>query len=485
VQNVLRSPGQPLDRETRGFFEPRFNADFSGVRLHTDGAAAESAGSVNATAYTVGEHIAFQAGRYDPVSPGGRSLLAHELTHVLQNRKGGQHVTGSFNAISHPADTAEQEADGVARRVLNGHRVVVNGTPSAAMQRDLTDPEKAGIGVGAGLGAVGLGFGIAWLAGAFDSKKKKTDSTQKKPDPAQKLAAELQTLIAGATWKEIRKRIYPKESQAGIRRAHERKAGTRPDLTGLGRISTLERFAAAVRDIQRRWRGKSPDDRVKMLGNAADVELLRADVPAFLQVDKEPMQSKGYFEPPEWKFVVSQELVTGATLDDTNAAEVANTTLHESRHAEQQFLAARFAAGMEGKDAATISTEQEIPRRIAGQAVAKKFNARTDPALLSLGRQMNESTVTQAPQNQAATQDVEVAIKDLDTKRGEAQTALQALKANPTARIIADGTAKRDALRAQIAVVEQKYGLYRRIPHEADAHEVGDAASEAFKRWPK
>jgi hypothetical protein len=164
---------------------------------------------------------------------------------------------------------------------------------------------------------------------------------------------------------------------------------------------------------------------------------------------------------------------------------VANTTLHESRHAEQQFLAARFAAGMEGKDAATISTEQEIPRRIAGQAVAKKFNARTDPALLSLGRQMNESTVTQAAQNQAATQDVEVAIKDLDTKRGEAQTALQALKANPTARIIADGTAKRDALRAQIAVVEQKYGLYRRIPHEADAHEVGDAASEAFKRWPK
>ena len=62
VHEVLRSPGQPLDAATRAFFEPRFGRDFSGVRMHTDAAAAQSARDVNARAYTVGRNIAFDSG---------------------------------------------------------------------------------------------------------------------------------------------------------------------------------------------------------------------------------------------------------------------------------------------------------------------------------------------------------------------------------------------------------------------------------------
>jgi Domain of unknown function (DUF4157) len=84
VHEVLRSPGQPLDKATRNYMEPRFGRDFGSVRVHTDSAAAESAHQVNANAYTAGHHVAFGGGRFAPATNAGRQLLAHELTHVVQ-----------------------------------------------------------------------------------------------------------------------------------------------------------------------------------------------------------------------------------------------------------------------------------------------------------------------------------------------------------------------------------------------------------------
>lgn len=84
VHEVLRSPGQPLDTQTRAFFEPRFGHDFSSVRVHADSKAAKSARDVNAYAYTVGQDIVFGAGQYVPETARCRKVLAHELTHVVQ-----------------------------------------------------------------------------------------------------------------------------------------------------------------------------------------------------------------------------------------------------------------------------------------------------------------------------------------------------------------------------------------------------------------
>jgi hypothetical protein len=84
VHEVLRSPGQPLEPATRAFMEPRFGHDFSNVRVHADAKAAESAWAVNAIAYTVGRDVAFGSGQYAPQTGAGRKLLAHELTHVVQ-----------------------------------------------------------------------------------------------------------------------------------------------------------------------------------------------------------------------------------------------------------------------------------------------------------------------------------------------------------------------------------------------------------------
>jgi hypothetical protein len=87
VHEVLRQPGRPLDAETRAFFEPRLGYDFGLVRLHTGPAADAAAGSIQAHAFTVGEHIVFAAGQ-SPGTPARNSLLAHELAHVVQQARG-------------------------------------------------------------------------------------------------------------------------------------------------------------------------------------------------------------------------------------------------------------------------------------------------------------------------------------------------------------------------------------------------------------
>lgn len=93
VREVVGTPGQPLDPETRGFMEGRFRHDFSRVRVHTDALAATSARAIQADAYTTGHHVVFGAGRFAPRTPGGRRLLAHELAHVVQQTSGGGGVS--------------------------------------------------------------------------------------------------------------------------------------------------------------------------------------------------------------------------------------------------------------------------------------------------------------------------------------------------------------------------------------------------------
>ncbi|MBG1270885.1 eCIS core domain-containing protein [Nostoc sp. WHI] len=107
VYEVLNSPGHPLDPETRAFVEPRFGQDFSHVRVYTDAEAAQSAQAVNAKAYTMKRDIVFGAGQYAPRTADGKRLLAHELTHVVQqgaavDRQGQDRKDASLRVQSTP-----------------------------------------------------------------------------------------------------------------------------------------------------------------------------------------------------------------------------------------------------------------------------------------------------------------------------------------------------------------------------------------------
>jgi hypothetical protein len=98
VHDVLNSPGRPLDAGTRRFMEPRFGHDFGGIRIHTGGQAVESAQAIQALAYTVGKNMVFGHGQYVPESSAGRHLIAHELTHIIQQVSLPSLTTPSFSS---------------------------------------------------------------------------------------------------------------------------------------------------------------------------------------------------------------------------------------------------------------------------------------------------------------------------------------------------------------------------------------------------
>ncbi len=112
---AARGGGQALDSGVRAQMEPAFGADFGGVRVHVDGRADNLNRSLSARAFTTGQDIFFKQGEYNPGSSGGRELLAHELTHVVQQN--GDQVQTRLT-VGAPGDLYEQEADSVARDVL-------------------------------------------------------------------------------------------------------------------------------------------------------------------------------------------------------------------------------------------------------------------------------------------------------------------------------------------------------------------------------
>ncbi len=136
--------GAPLDKDTRADMESRLGHDFGDVRVHTDSGAHESAKAVNAHAYTVGPNIVFQRDKYAPSSTDGRTMLAHELTHVVQQRSGpvdGTPAGGSIQ-VSDPSDRFEREAVSNAERAVSAPEPVAASPSGPAVQRQAEDEEE-------------------------------------------------------------------------------------------------------------------------------------------------------------------------------------------------------------------------------------------------------------------------------------------------------------------------------------------------------
>jgi peptidoglycan hydrolase-like protein with peptidoglycan-binding domain len=134
--------GVPLPSDVRSYFEPRFGSDFSRVRVHTGDRADHAARALNAHAYTMRNDIVFAEGRYSPNTADGRRLLAHELTHTVQQQPGGaeriQRTIGDGHDLTAPrfSGNAVLEAVYDNERVLrNGHR----GTAVRLLQQALLD----------------------------------------------------------------------------------------------------------------------------------------------------------------------------------------------------------------------------------------------------------------------------------------------------------------------------------------------------------
>ncbi|HEY9132672.1 MAG TPA: DUF4157 domain-containing protein [Dyella sp.] len=137
VHGVLGTPGRPLDASVRRWMEPRFGHDFSGVRVHTDSQAAESARSIGALAYAVGQHVVFDHRQYAPDTPAGRHLLAHELAHTIQDPGSGS-LHPSLE-LGNPSDANELAADRAADAVTRGEKVTVAPIGGGVIRRQVRE----------------------------------------------------------------------------------------------------------------------------------------------------------------------------------------------------------------------------------------------------------------------------------------------------------------------------------------------------------
>lgn len=135
-----RGGGHGLDHRTRGQMEGAFGADFGGVRVHTDARADRLNEQLSARAFATGKDIFFKQGQYDPGSSGGRELLAHELTHVVQQNGDGIRTKMT---VSQPDDPQEMEADRMAKAVVQREHEGANVRRQEAPQAEEDEPAVA------------------------------------------------------------------------------------------------------------------------------------------------------------------------------------------------------------------------------------------------------------------------------------------------------------------------------------------------------
>jgi Domain of unknown function (DUF4157) len=185
---VGKGGGQPLAPRVRAEMEGLLGTGFPDVRIHTDAKAAQSAAAISAEAYTAGEEIVFSQGSFAPERPDGRHTLAHELAHVVQQRKGpvSGTDTGTGLAVSDPSDSFEQEAESAASRAAHGpQRLSVHSSGSA--------PE----GEARRIAAISSRPGVVSHAAAADGKLRVQRQAPAQPGPeAEQVGEQLLRIIA-------------------------------------------------------------------------------------------------------------------------------------------------------------------------------------------------------------------------------------------------------------------------------------------------
>jgi hypothetical protein len=138
--NAIKGVSQPLPVSSRAFFEPRFGYDFSQVQVHTDAEADNLNRTLNARAFTTGQDIFFRQGEYNPGSSSDRKLLAHELTHVVQQMGGARPKL----TLGQPGDRYEQEAGQVAQAVIHREqRATIEKADEGLVRRQVKEEQES------------------------------------------------------------------------------------------------------------------------------------------------------------------------------------------------------------------------------------------------------------------------------------------------------------------------------------------------------
>jgi Domain of unknown function (DUF4157) len=481
--------------------EPQLGTDLSGVKVHTGGDSAEAATQFGARAFTVGQDVHFGAGEYAPGTKEGDRLIAHELTHAVQGQRSGisrkadehegnadgQHPTGA--EMSQPGEPAELEADATADKVADnlhgGDAVAAAAGDHAREGKGGAQAEKRGeaprAAIAAKLEPNSLPLARKTTAPATAGQSSDHQNSANLPPRIQTDAQFQRAAHAVEAANQQPKQGAP----AGAKIAEPAKDGDKKDageegdkkpkpeeMTGIGATVAVGRFVTAAKKIQGDWAKLKPADRASGMAKASNDELTAVGVPA-VDPRLEDIQEAGRLNFREWALRLGKPPFSKTTVNDAEAASMADTVYHESRHAEQWHRMARVQAG-KGKKPQEIANEMQIPPKIAADAATKPLDSGKKEGAEAQGFYDSVYGKDAAYRNKVLT--------DLRTK-GEARQKAQA----EYEKIVADpkGTpektqAAKDAWVKAYNEWKSVYNDYTALPEEADAWKVGGAVTNKY-----
>ena len=292
------------------------------------------------------------------------------------------------------------------------------------------------------------------------------------------LAEALDRLIARAEWPALRPEARAAAAPGADGRAQARRRGETPDLTGVGSVAAMDTWARGIRAIASSWDRVDVEQRREALERLATTVMTAADVPPAPIAARRDWRTPASFDFPNWTIAIRRSLIERAPLTDEAACELAEVLAHESRHAEQYFLAARWLAGKGASAEEIVATIKHLPIAIAEQAVALGTRGLSGPAL-ALASSMQQALGADHPKHVRDAKDD--GYDQMRVARAAGLEVAARLRARPATASLEEGRAACERLRVAIAEVLQKYRVYRRSPYELDGHEVGAGAVAAFE----
>lgn len=334
IAGAARSIGQPLPPDLQQRFAESLGGDLSGVRIHTSAASAEAAEAISARAYTLGQDIHFRPGQYDPLTPAGQRLLAHEVAHTAQQRKAGEASAGALE-VSSPGEPLEMEAHRAAEVMLSGAPVEISVGPPVGRQvwRDpqaVLDQKKKDL--------------------EDDTAVEKKAAEQKKaPPPNKDIDAGTQAATAAAE-EEMKRQVQVKESKGAHGQLQDKaqietvikeiRGQTRRLGEFLGQEREKDREAPGGEDPHKRTKSGAPSGVHKTEAELAPLYTKAAEKKA--ENDKTETELRAYADQ-----LVQQE-TTGDLFTMTYNALKVNAAAFEGRFNE--FTKAHPKLGLPEKD---------------------------------------------------------------------------------------------------------------------------------------
>lgn len=248
--------------------------------------------------------------------------------------------------------------------------------------------------------------------------------------------------------------------------------GPLPEMSGIATNLAIGRFVNAAKDVQRHWGKLKVDERAQQLGKAANEELKAARVteatPVVMDID-----SAGKFGIATWTLKLGKKAFSAAAVTDAEAADVADTVYHESRHAEQWYRMARLEAGKQ-KSADQIQKSMGIPARVAQDAYKEPLEAGS-----SEGKEANTWWESVYGSNAKERSEILKSLNPLEEAVDKAQADYDKIKSDPA--VSADK--KSEAFSAWTGAYDkwkENSDKYHALPEEADAWKVGGKVTSTY-----